>query len=458
MIVNFFRDDDIKKMNDNMEDIIKKSEIRKKELLEPTINEYNDIKTHILKFIKEKKRIIYGGTAWDLLIKDKNKDDGLYDEYSIADIDFYSYEPIRDMKELCDYLATQNFKFIQGKNAQHEESYKIFVNFREYCNITYMSKYIYMKIDKIIIDGYYIIGNRVILIDLLRQYNDPLNSFWRLKKMFDRGIKILKYYPLKLNNKNKDYMKLNDDELKITSSLFNYIINDDNFIFIDRNILDIYINPNEKEIKFNNYHIEVITDDLKKKTKEIYNMLNDIIIDNTKLIVEEFFQFFQFLDNKIVFKYNDKIILIIYGSNGYCIPFNSIKLYGKDKNIMIGTFNVCVLYLLIKLIYNKINDYKYDDIEYLLYKLFKSRDNYLYDKKTTILDNNIYQDFKIDCFGKTEENNRKFMLSFKCNNSRSRIPNYDPNYDKNYSFNSDDYYFSNSSGNINNNFKIEDYN
>jgi hypothetical protein len=66
-------------MNENMEDIIKKSEIRKKQLLEPTINEYNDIKTHILKYIKEKKRIIYGGTAWDMLIKDKNKNDGLYD-------------------------------------------------------------------------------------------------------------------------------------------------------------------------------------------------------------------------------------------------------------------------------------------------------------------------------------------------------------------------------------------
>lgn len=461
MIVKLFRDSDLKTINDNLENIIKKSEIKKSLTVEPTIEEYKNIQYHVLKFIKEKKRIIYGGTAWDMLIKNKNKDDKFYDEYSRYDIDFYSNEPIKDLKELCDILATQNFKFIQGKNAFHEESYKINVNFKEYCNITYMPKYIFKKIDKIVVDGYYLIGNRVILIDLLRQFNDPINSFWRLNKMFKRGNLLLKYYPLKLNTNGKDFDKLFNKQKEIGDIIFDYICKDyKNYIFIDRNIMEIYLNPSNNSVKYIDYKIEVITDNLDKRTKEIYDLLMINNLDLDKLKVEEYYKFFQFLDRKMVFKYDDIPILTIYGNNEYCVPYNLIKLTNSQYSIMIGTFNICVLYLLINLLYNKINNNKFDKIEFVLSKLFKTRNKFLDDNNLTILDSNIYQDFKIECFGKVDDFTYKYILSLqdKSHYSRSRIPLYDPLIEKNYLFNHEDYYFNNCSGYINNNFDINNLN
>ena len=460
MKVNFFRKNDIKIINKNIDNIMKQAKIKKNKILEPNIDEYKNVKIHVLNIIKEKKLIIKGGVAWDMLIKNKtkNEENYIYDDNDIYDIDVYSYEPIKDMKDICDYLATHKFKFIQGANAFHEETYKIYVNYREICNISYMPKYIFAKIDRLIIDGYHLIGNRIILIDLLRQFNDPLNSFFRLNKVYERGIKILKYYPLRLNTNGKDYEKLDNEQKKIGKLLFTYLCEDKEIIFIDRNILNIYINPNEKEIIYDNYKIEIITDKLIEKTKEIYKFINEIIIDNTKLIIEEYNKFFEFLDNKIVFKYDDEIILIIYGNNEYCTPYNLIKEKKSQNNLMIGTFNVCILYLIINLIYNKINNEKYDKIEFVLSKMFNSRDKYLNNINKSIIDDNIFKDFKIECYGRTEDNIRKYLKSIKFKNSRSKISLYDPNNEKSYVFNPDDYKFNNSSGNININFDINDYN
>jgi hypothetical protein len=329
-----------------------------------------------------------------------------------------------------------------------------------------MPKYIYTKIDKIVVDNYYLIGNRIILIDLLRQYNDPINSYYRLNKVFKRGNLIMKYYPLKLNTNGKDLDKLYDEQRNISNLIFNYIIKDNtNIIFIDRNILDVYINPilnlSLINVKFNDYPIEIITDNLNKKTREIYDFLLLNNINMNKFKVEEYYKFFQFLDNKTVFKYNDYIILTIYGNNNYCIPYNLVNVHNNTRKIMIGTFNVCFLYLLINLIYNKINNNKYDSIELIMSKMIKSKEKFLNDNKLSILDNNIYQDFKIECFGNVDDNIYKFKYNMFSNNksnySRSKIPKYDPYDEKNYLFNPDDYYFNNTSGYINNNFNIDEY-
>ena len=467
MIAKIFNDRDINIINNNIEKIMKKADINKSIKINPTINYFKEVMNIMMEYVKEKKRIIYGGTAWNILINKKNNKDKLYDEYTKHDLDFYSHEPIKDLKEICDRLKNLNYEFIQGINAFHEESYKIYVNFDEYCNITYMPKYIYTKIDKIVVDNYYLIGNRIILIDLLRQYNDPINSYYRLNKVFKRGNLIMKYYPLKLNTNGKDLDKLYDEQKNIVNLVFDYMVKDNkNIVFIDRNVIDIYINPNNNlslnNVKFNDYPIEVITDNLKKKTREIYDFLLLNNINLNKLKVEEYYKFFQFLDNKTVFKYNDYTILTIYGNNNYCIPYNLVNVHNNTRKIMIGTFNVCFLYLLINLIYNKINNNKYDSIELIMSKMIKSKEKFLNDNNYSILDNNIYQDFKIECFGNVDDTIYKYKYNMFSNNklnySRSKIPKYDPYDEKNYLFNPDDYYFNNTSGYINNNFNIDEYN
>ena len=100
----------------------------------------------IKKFIIEKKRKIYGGYALHLLLLEKNKSTIIYEENDIYDIDFYSPEPIIDLKELCDKIYAAGFKPVLGQEAQHKETYSVYVNYQLYCDITYMPNNIYKKL------------------------------------------------------------------------------------------------------------------------------------------------------------------------------------------------------------------------------------------------------------------------------------------------------------------------
>jgi hypothetical protein len=471
--IELFRNEDINNINDNMKTIIERATRKKINTVNPLINEFNEIQNIILENIKNKKRIIYGGTAWNLLVKNINKKDAIYSDIDMPDIDFYSNEPIKDMQELCDILASKGYEFVQGKNAQHDESYKIFVNFHEYCNITYMPSNIFFSIQHTFVDGFKLIHPKVVLIDLLRQYNDPVNSMWRMEKNFKRGNILLKYYPFEVSKKENVKEKLKDNNIDIIKDIFEYLVfnKSKKIIWIDYNVMDVYLNPSknltEQKVKFNGYDIEIISQDLYNDTKDIYYKLQELWAKNNKLdkfseeiTIKEYYPFFQFLDRKVEFYHKNTLLLTIYGNNDYCIPFNLIDVENTTKSIMVGTFNVCVLYLIIKnqLLYiNKDRETQYI-INYTLYKLIDTKNKFLTKNKLTIIDETIFQDFKADCFGITHNPLYSFMKSSlngrkdKSKIPKSRIQIYDPSEQLSKdNFKADNYYFSNTSGNIINN-------
>ena len=466
--INLFRDNDIKLITDNIDNLQKKGEIKKRQLLGPFTDIYKEIKDIVFDFIKRKKRIIYGGMAWDLLIKTIKPNDSFYTDDDTPDIDFYSPDPINDLKELCDLLFKKNkYDYISGINGSHEETYKIYINFFEYCNITYMPSNIFYSILYIPIDNLRLIHPKVALIDLLRQYNDPINSFWRLEKVFKRGMLLLKHYPLEVSNKEQSLSSL-DKSINIALFILNHIIKLSNnskypIIFIGYFAFDAFFNPNKKldqqTIEFKNVPLECISSNLDEDVKNIYNTIlkyymdnnqNDRFNDEIKII--EYQPFFQFFDKRIEFLYKGEVFLTIYGNNDYCIPFQLV--HYKKYSVYIGTFNVCFMYLLTKFHYQYINKDKDGSYltNYLLYLLNKSKDEFLNKNKVTLLDPHIFEDFKIECFGKTFDSikigNKKFIDTKRglIPPGRSRISPYDPQ-DQDNTFNPDNYKFSNSSGN-----------
>jgi len=464
--IDYFRDKDINLIKDNIDSLIKMAEIKKIKTIGPYIEDYHKIKKIILEFIKNKKRILYGGSAWDILIKNINPNDGFYKEYDMPDIDFYSPDPINDLKDLCDILSKEKYEYISGQNANHDESYKIFINFHEYCNITYMPANIFYSILYISIDNIKLIHPKVAMIDILRQYNDPINSYYRLDKIFNRANILFKHYPLEVSNIKQDLPKINKSS-SITKYILNYLCSkktDKKLIWIGSIALQFYLNPDNKSLSINEdikYPLDCITSYYEDDVKDIYHNIQKYYSDNNKLLeftdnikVIEYQTFFQYYDKKTEFLYNNELFLTIYGNNDYCIPYNNVN-YNKF-NILIGTYNVCFMYYLIKYHYQYINkdrDSSYIT-NYILYLMNKSKTKYLNDNKLTVLDNSIFQDFKIDCYGNTIDPGKKFRISLieakkgKYNFIKSRIPFYDPNDDSSKSsFNTDSYVFSNSSGN-----------
>lgn len=105
---------------------------------EPTLDEIHAVYNDIKNFIIERKRIVYGGYAQNALIIKKDKNKAFYKPSDLADIEFYTPDPVGDTIDMCDMLEKKKYKYIEGKEGVHNETYKIFVNFHNYCDISYM--------------------------------------------------------------------------------------------------------------------------------------------------------------------------------------------------------------------------------------------------------------------------------------------------------------------------------
>lgn len=469
-VFNLYNEKDIDAINNELDNIIEKVIEIKLNNYEPTIKECFSIRDDIIKFVKSNKRIIYGGTAWNELIKYKDHNDKIYNEKECKDVEFYSPKPIEDIEKLCKMLNNK-YKYVRAQEAVHPETYNIFVNFTAVCDITYMPSPIFYNIKTQNINGITYIHPSVILIDILRQYNDPINSYWRLKekKVFFRANKILKHYPLELENgklqTNKDINK------ELLEYLFLNIKNIKSLVFL---LPSFYLNPDSDKIILDD-NLIIFTDNYKNDVKLIYSIIlkyfshkNILDKSDTILKIEEHVPFFQFWDKRVVFKYNNIPFLIIHGHNDICIPYHEVYVnknkiekivFGSLKNISInkeefnliklGTFIMLLNYCIINYHYNYIyykNNCK--NIEILIFNLLDVRNKYLKNNKLTVIDKSPYQEFIIECYGNTIDPIRsKFLRQYKRREKGIRMMfSYDPNNDNmptNINYN-------NTSGNINN--------
>ena len=78
----------------SLDELVKKATKIKLDNYEPTISEIEKINKDIYEFIKKNKLIIYGGFAQNYLIGKKDSKDMFYDRLSLADVEFYHYDPI----------------------------------------------------------------------------------------------------------------------------------------------------------------------------------------------------------------------------------------------------------------------------------------------------------------------------------------------------------------------------
>jgi hypothetical protein len=429
-----YRENDIISINNNIKDIIDKSSLLYKMNNEPNLDEIKKIFDVILNFIIKKKKIVYGGYAQNLLIKDKNPQDVFYKEYNniymyctdIADLELYSSTPLEDVIELCDELYKHNFKYIESKEGIHAETYKIFVNFIGYCDISYISENIYNNIPTITINNIRCAHPNFMMIDSFRVFNDPMTSYWRLEKSFIRYNKMIKYYPFELINKD---LSLDKYKFDINNNILNYIkkkiIHKSKLIVIGFYAYNYYAKKSDKNYIFNDFpYYELITDNLKKDGIIILKLLKKL---NNNVQIKQYYELYEYIDNKIEYYINNKLILILYGNSNKCIVYK----YSYKKKIYFGTFNLIIMYMLINYYYyNIIKNNKIADLYNLLYvNLFKLRINYLNLKKITVIDKSPFQDFTLKCIGKPIEIKRVSMLSMidKKKNNKIFKFKYSPN-------------------------------
>lgn len=413
--------------------------------IEPDLKEYLSVVNVIKKFIIDNDRKIYGGYGWNELIKSKNKKDAIYssDMIELPDIEFYSCDPIKDMISLVDILNEKGFKFVQGQEAQHEETYSVFVNFHQYCDISYMPKVLFNKMPTLKINNLLISHPKFILIDIMRQYNDPITSYWRVDKNLKRANILLKHYDL--NFKNTKFVKYEKNDL--LENFLNFvrkeIIQNSKLLVFGYYAYEYYKSRVEEKSDLYVPYYDVISTDIENDVKDIHKKLLNF---DSNITVEEYHPFFQFLDVRVCFKFKGKTFLNVLGSNKMCIPY----FYLESKNINIVTFPYMIQTLLIYNLYHYVynNIVESENMNYLLENIIKLRNIYLNKNNKSILDETPFQEFRFDCLGDTIPPDRKFRLkAYEKFNKNERIKiRYSPGDKlKNKNFN-----YNNSSGNINN--------
>jgi len=436
-----YNQDDIDLIRKNI-DIIKDDAMKNKlEIMEPTMTEFKEVYKVILEFIKKKKRIIYGGYAQNHLIKIKNKLDAFYKELDLADIEFYTYEPLQDVVELSDLLHSKKFKFVQGSEGVHNDTYKIFVNFLNYCDLSYMPKNIYDNIPKIEDNGFYYTHPHFMLIDAFRVYADPLTSYFRLDRTFFRSSTLIKYYPFDLSlHKNIPHYENENKDIK--RFIRHKILHNSELIIIGHYAFNYLVKKTDKKLVVENYpYYQAVSINYNEDKVKIGNFLRNNFKNITS---KEFYPYFQFYDKHTEYYYENNCILKIYGHNNRCI----VNHFSDKKKVYFGTFQLIFLYLLV--------DYQYaytrrDSIEknnyiILITRLLKAREKYLNTHNKTILDRTPFQEFTLQCLGSTEDPLRMSRLEERKKKKEGKLIKfrYDP---KGVSGKVPNYKFDNISGN-----------
>ena len=435
-----YTDNDNNKLQENMKTLQSQVETMILTKLEPTIDKRWEIVNIVRDFVIEKKRKVYGGFALNELIKEVSPNDVFYDAKNVKcwDIDFYSHSPILDAMELANILHKKGFKHIRASEALHDETYKIYVETEEFADITYVPKPIYNKIPFKTLGGMNITGSHWLLIDYLRILSDPLTSYFRLDKIFPRLCTLIKHFPLPHNNSVIE-IEQPERDLKIAfEKIYEYIIDNKKCIVIGMYAYNHLINESKingrkisrlnrtrnsenktentkKETNINyvdiNYFEIILTDYINDAKNIILKLKETFQNAEHKITYDEHYPYFQFFGFSVNIYFEGEIICKLYDYNRKCIPYKSVNaLYFTDGKVIkntgkvnIGSFAILMLYNLVNTMYAKTyNDHRTKNLYYtLISHMNEMREYYFKTNNKDIFDNSLFQEFVLNCTGKT---------------------------------------------------------
>jgi len=375
---------------------------------EPTPDKRKNIYIAILNFIKKNNRIVYGGWAHNTLIKDINPDDQFYSEYSASDVEFYSPDPIGDLMNLCEELHQLGFEYINGKNAQHEETYKLFVEFVNFSDISYMPQNICDNLPVIVINGIKYVHPTIIAIDFYRIFNNPINAFRLWEKIIGRSTILFKYYPItksKINKPNFTSKLANSKE--ILDYIRKKILHESELINIGFLAYNYFVKKADmSEYIIEEPYYEIISVNYQDDRNKIYETLKSKY--GNKIKYDEYYPFYQYFGKKTVFMYDNQPILIMYSNFDIC----TVNQYSQKKKMFFGTYLLTLMYMLSNFAYSFVYKLGKDDEWLNLFSILeKAKNNYFekYNKNGT--DESPFKHFIFNCIGTTQDPLRKYLLN-----------------------------------------------
>jgi hypothetical protein len=344
-------------------------------------------------FIKKKKLICYGGTAINNILPEE---DQFYDkEAEIPDYDFFSYNALKDAKELADIYYKNGFTDVEAKSGQHYGTYKVFVNYIPVADLTNIPKEIFirLKMDAILKNGIYYAPPNFLRMNMYLELSRPAGDTSRWEKVLKRLTLLNKHYPLtNLNCNQVDFqrnMENPSNQEKIYEIVKNTLV-DDEVVFFGGYAISLYAkympkNLGKKLKKIADF--DVLAYDPKKTADKIKKHLNDKGIKDVNIIKREPVGEIIPLHYEIIV--DEDTVAFIYKPVG-CHSYNVILEHGKK--IKIATIDTMLSFYFAFLYANK----PYYDNERILCMA-----KFLFDvqQKNRLQQKGLLKRFSILCYG-----------------------------------------------------------
>lgn len=148
-------------------------------------------------FIKDKKRVCYGGTAMNAILPKAKQ---FYDKnLDLPDYDFYTPEVEKDVDELVKRLEKEGFSDVYSKVGIHDGTMKVLVNYTAIADISYIDPELFGVLFRrsILKDGMHYTDEFILRMMMYLELSRPKGMVERWKKVFERLELIHEAFPIK---------------------------------------------------------------------------------------------------------------------------------------------------------------------------------------------------------------------------------------------------------------------
>jgi|UniRef100_A0A6C0IPA1 hypothetical protein len=364
-------------------------------------------------FLRDTKRICYGGTAINNLLP---RNDQFYNkEIELPDYDFYSPEPLKDAKILADIYYDKGYTEVEAKSGMHAGTFKVFVNYIPVADITYLPKELYDRImkDSSKVNGIYYCAINYLRMSMYLELSRPDGDVSRWEKVLKRLSLFNKHYPLRGKKCNIDEIQrlfeyglkktimkggnvtqedifINNIEERIFITTKNSLINQ-NCVFFGAYANRLYlknINTISKKSIPKIPDFDVLSEEPETTARILKEQLSSIGVKDIKIIKHDGIG--EIIAPHYEIKIGPESIVFIYKPLA-CHSYNELDI--KGKTIRIATLDTMLSFYLAFLYGGR----KYYNIERIT---CMSEFLYRVQEKNRLQQKGLLKRFSINCYGK----------------------------------------------------------
>lgn len=172
--------------------------------------QYHTMYEPALEFVREKKLMLYGGYALNLIFPEGHK---IYDTYELPDLDCFSATPLEHAEELAQRYIDKGYALVEVQRAMKVGAYKLYVDMRPILDLKFIPPAVYARFQQLskaqqtqIAVHNPTLDLHIAPLDFLRysihhEISEPHGEISRWGKVYTRFATFYQFYPFTYDGK-----------------------------------------------------------------------------------------------------------------------------------------------------------------------------------------------------------------------------------------------------------------